>query len=223
VQVWFLAGNGGHWLMFLIRSLKANTLEDLPKNTMNFHQRGASGGRDVWATHVVADAHVFFNADALFNVYLNLMKKAKDVIDGVPFEQLSITDQFEAMASAASTTLQNVHAVTDINFNDIFSNREKFIDDLFSSLDNHQVVYHKNRNIAHRALDAYIATCVDPRDYFNNIENSWWLGWCLGIDKHLKKNWPLIYSMNQAVEYVKSNQEFYVDFTTNKVIFFNDK
>lgn len=220
MKFWFLAGCGGHWLIFLVRSLKANALEDLSKYSISFHAVKPSAGRDVCATHEVDDAQEFYNAGALFNVYLNLMKKAKATVNGVQFENLSITDQFETMASAASSTLDSVHDTTDINFDDIFLNREKFIDDLFFSLDKHQVEYYKNRNIAHQALDAYIVTCVDPRNYFDNIENSWWLGWCLGVDKHLKKNWPLIYSMNQAVEYVKSNEKFYVDFTIDKVIFF---
>lgn len=213
LTICYPGGAGGNWISNLIHCL-THSIYPEPSN-VNFHSHNKS--TQVQLTHDVSNKQqVFFNGQALFNIYLNVVLKFR-LTEQVLYSK-SIREQFETLASEASSKLFFVDERVDINWNDIFCNETAFVDSLYSVLDSHHVIYNKNNNIVKQALINYRASCVNPKNYFGNFDNLLWLGWCNGISKHLWKDWPLVDSVVEMQNFLRPKQEFFKEFTEQYIL-----
>jgi len=207
----FPGGGGGNWLQHLIYCLQNNETSLIVDN-VNYHNKNIKKSQDICITHDVNDkSNIFFNSKAVFNIYLNVVKKLR--YSDQKIHLIGITEKFETLASEASSKLFFLEEQIDLNWDYIHQDSSLFIEQLFDILDNHNIVYQKNFKICQNAINNYKKTCVDPDLYFNNFDSEEWLGWCTGISKHLWQDWPLVTDLDQIRKFLEPKKDFYRDFT----------
>ena len=213
LRISYPGGAGGQWLGNLIFSLEHN--QEPTQEQLNWHSNKNKKSFNTKFTHNVEDKSlVFFNGRAVFNIYLNVVKKLRHN------EQQDITEKFETLASEASSKLFFLKEQIDLNWDYIFLDSPKFVDQLFTILDNFNINYTQNQKICELAIKNYKKTCVDPELYFDNFDSEEWLGWCTGVSKHLWWDWPLVTNLDQLREFLEPKKEFYRDFTRPYMINF---
>ena len=208
LKIAFPGGAGGAWLSNLIHNLEHS--QEPAQEQVNWHN--ATKSENVELGHDVEDkSQVFFNGRAVFNIYLNVIKKYRN------YEQqmylIDITKKFETLSSESSSKLFFLEERIDLNWDYIFLNEPAFVDQLFKILDKYDFKYQQNHTLCEIAIDNYKQTCVDPELYFDNFESEEWLGWCNGISKHLWWDWPLVTDLDQLRTFLKPKKEFYCEFT----------
>lgn len=211
-------GVGIHWLMGVIYCLENSCY--MTEQDHHFHKYSKPANVKFNHDHTDTSA-ICLNGAALFNIYLNVIKKFR-IVDR-KFEQDSLENQFEMMASEASSKLFFFNKNTDISYDDLMLSPDKFTSQLYQVLDQYKRDYKKNNDIVSDAISKFKLTCVDPVGYFDNFDNKLWLGWCLGISKHLYKDFPIIPSIEHAHEFLYPRKDFFTEYTKDKVIFFNAK
>lgn len=213
LRISYPGGAGGQWLGNLIFSLEHN--QEPTQEQLNWHSNKNKKSFNTKFTHNVEDKSlVFFNGRAVFNIYLNVVKKLRHN------EQQDITEKFETLASEASSKLFFLKEQIDLNWDYIFLDSPKFVDQLFTILNNFNINYTQNQKICELAIKNYKKTCVDPELYFDNFDSEEWLGWCTGVSKHLWWDWPLVTDLDQLREFLEPKKEFYRDFTRPYMINF---
>lgn len=215
----FPGGGGGNWLSNLIHCLEHN-LQPAPTD-LNFHNPdNHKKSNNITLTHNTDDKnYVFFNGTALFNIYLNVVAKLR--YGNQDMQQVPLREQFEILASEGSSKLFFLEERTDIDWNDIFVDEERFSDSLCSVLNSHNITYYNNHAIIKQAMINYRNSCIDPVKHFGNLDDLYWLGWCNGISKHLFHNWPLVDSIAQMQDFIKPKQEFFKEFTKQYMLNIN--
>jgi hypothetical protein len=213
LRISYPGGAGGQWLGNLIFSLEHN--QEPTQEQLNWHSNKNKKSFNTKFTHNVEDKSlVFFNGRAVFNIYLNVVKKLRHN------EQQDITEKFETLASEASSKLFFLKERIDLNWDYIFLDSPKFVDQLFTILNNFNINHTQNQKICELAIKNYKKTCVDPELYFDNFDSEEWLGWCTGVSKHLWWDWPLVTDLDQLREFLEPKKEFYRDFTRPYMINF---
>jgi hypothetical protein len=213
LRISYPGGAGGQWLGNLIFSLEHN--QEPTQEQINWHSNKNKKSFKTKFTHNVEDKSlVFFNGRAVFNIYLNVVKKLRHN------EQQDITEKFETLASEASSKLFFLKERIDLNWDYIFLDSPKFVDQLFTILNNFNINHTQNQKICELAIKNYKKTCVDPELYFDNFDSEEWLGWCTGVSKHLWWDWPLVTDLDQLREFLEPKKEFYRDFTRPYMINF---
>jgi hypothetical protein len=208
-------GTGGRWLSNLIFCLENNVPQVGTTNQeKNFHKHLRT--QNVKFLHTTEDRCEVFSGRAVFNIYLNWLVKL--LYPEKKIDLLPIQEQFEQLASFASTNLFLLEERVDLDFNLIFTEPDQFTQTLFDILDRYNLVYTKNIEIVTAALQNYKDSCVDPVQHFDNYDSMFWLGWCNGISKHLWKQWPLVDSKQQMQEFLLPKREFYRDFTKDLMV-----
>jgi hypothetical protein len=214
LRISYPGGAGGNWLSNLIFSLEQN--QEPTQEQLNWHSnKNKNKSVNTKFTHNVEDKSlVFFNGREVFNIYLNVVKKLRHN------EQQDITEKLETLASEASSKLFFLKEQIDLNWDYIFLDSPKFVDQLFTILDNFNINYTQNQKICELAIENYKKTCADPEPYFDNFDSEEWLGWCTGISKHLWWDWPLVTDLDQLRKFLEPKKEFYRDFTRPYMINF---
>ena len=153
---------------------------------LNFHE--ALGSNSVYSGHdITINPAIFFNGAAKFNIYLNAVKKFLEPLHGQNFSNLSVIHLMQILSNATCDKLNYIAVPTDLNYNLIWTDSVKFIEELYNMLDRSNILYTKNTTIALDAIDIFKKTCVDPTEYIDNYENTIWLGWCAGVLAYNKK------------------------------------
>jgi hypothetical protein len=211
-EICFVPGCGGHWLRSLVKSLELNEFLVIPINN-TFHD--LTRAKQFYMTHNRDSATaLFFNGSAYFNIFLNFMNK-NEISKAIVGEYIDIA------ALRAVDIISYSSTKTDLDFNLIFTNQDKFINNLFDLLDSSNILYIKNKDICYRAIDLYKKTCTDPELHFDNFESVDWLGWCMGIMKLETGHLPYTESIKQAAELLNDNREYYKNYTLDKMIKLN--
>jgi hypothetical protein len=211
-EICFVPGCGGHWLRSLVKSLELNEFLVIPINN-TFHD--PTRAKQFYMTHNRDSATaLFFNGSAYFNIFLNFMNK-NEISKAIVGEYIDIA------ALRAVDIISYSSTKTDLDFNLIFTNQDKFINNLFDLLDSSNILYIKNKDICYRAIDLYKKTCTDPELHFDNFESVDWLGWCMGIMKLETGHLPYTESIKQAAELLNDNREYYKNYTLDKMIKLN--
>lgn len=208
LKISYPGGAGGHWLSNLLYNLE----HGLPPTQQQINWHKTPESTLVKFDHNVEDkSQIFFNGRAVFNIYLNVIKKLHH--NKQTMGMVDITEKFETLASEASSKLFFLEERIDLNWDYIFLNASAFVDQLFSILDQHNINYQHNRALCETAIDNYKKTCVDPAAYFGNFECEEWLGWCNGVSKHLWWDWPLVNDLDQLKKFLEPKKNFYCEFT----------
>jgi hypothetical protein len=208
-------GTGGRWLSNLIFCLENNTPQMGTSNQeKNFHKHSRT--QNVIFLHETNNPCEVFSGRAVFNIYLNWLVKL--LYPEQKIDQLSIQEQFERLASYASTKLFLLDDHVDLDFNLIFTSPDQFTQTLFDMLDRYNLVYTKNIDIVNTALQNYRDSCVDPAQHFDNYDSMLWLGWCNGVSKHLWRDWPLVDSKQQMQDFLLPKRDFYKTFTQDLMV-----
>jgi hypothetical protein len=213
----FPGGAGGNWLTHLIACLEQTATIDLPK--VNYHKSKKTELFKLSHDHDNTSGY-FFNGKALFNMYLNVMKKLRK--EEMHFDAMCIEDRFDLMASEASSKLFFYGKKIDLNWDDIFKNKQKFVEDLYKMLDNCNIRYTKNDITVFDSIDSYKETCVDPEPIFNNFDDELWLGWCNGVMKHEFWDWKIVNSKQEAQDRFYLKREYFCEYSLDKFIKINE-
>lgn len=186
-------GQGGHWLLNLIWRLETNRFElpnvdvvyDGQTTTGSFHSSHIFNLFDnKTATFDVSPGPnlIKFSSPCWFNQYLNDAVKVRYKILKLGAE--SILEQFHLMTDSAiyirtdqlwQTTWSNPG---QLEYSLIYQNPEKFIDQLFSILNQYNIKYNPNREYCRASMAHYKSTCPSPTQQLNNFDSLLWLAWC---------------------------------------------
>lgn len=208
LRISYPGGAGGNWLSNFVCVLEHR--QEPMQQSVNWHSTTKSNNVEIG--HDVEDkSQIFFNGRAVFNIYLNVVKKLRNHVQHI--HMIGITEKFETLASEASSKLFFLEERIDLNWDYIFLDQSKFVDQLFDILDQHNIDYQPNRAWCATAIDNYKKTCVDPELYFDNFESEEWLGWCNGISKHLWWDWPMVTDLDQLKQFLEPRKDFYREFT----------
>jgi hypothetical protein len=211
-EICFVPGCGGHWLRALMVSLERNDFLINPFNN-TFHTSLKSS--QFYITHDSRQTNpLFFNGSAHFNIFLNFMNKNKIISS-------SVGDYIDIAARRAAEQLGYKQLKTDLDFNLIFVDQDRFINMLFDLMDNSSIEYTKNKDICYRAIEEYKKTCTDPELHFNNYESLEWLGWCLGIMKTETNRLLYATSITEATDLLISDRDYYKNYTVDKMVKLN--
>lgn len=215
IKISLPGGAGGNWLGHLIHCLEIN--EFTPAHgVINYHKHYKSS--NVTFTHDVSDKTMtFFNSNHPFNIYLNVVKKLR-FHDSDILNTCTIQERFEILASEASSKLFFLEERTDLSWDDIFLDSNRFIQALYALLDQHNLVFTKNDLICNAAINEYRSTCVDPWDHYNNFDSIYWLGWCNGVCKHEFWDWPLVDSVEQMQNFLLPRRDFFCEYTKKYIL-----
>jgi len=222
LKIKYGGGEGGYWLSNLIFCLENNLPPQNSQNKLNFHQN-QERTQNVVIAHILEEPYKFFHGAAIFNIYLNWVRKLLWSEKKQPIKDMPVREQFEQLACHSSYKLQLTNITPDLNFDLILINSRQFGEQLFNLLDNHQITYTKNQSTVDQAVQYFRDTCVDTTMHFDNPDSILWLGWCNGISKHLWNDWPLVDSIQEMQDFVSIKKDFYCDFTKSYMIAVDSK
>lgn len=212
----FLGGAGGNFVSNMLCMLQDST-QQLHIYT-HFHR--ANKSTDIKLTHWEEDNCKYFSGTYKFNMYLNCVYK-KNIFEGKEHKLLDY-QKLELFNQVANFTLVFKKDPLHINYDDLYIDPKKFINDCFKLFDEAKIDYIKDYEIAARCVENFKTTCVDPRIYFGNINSTVWLGWCLGIDRLFLNECPIFDNKADAQEYIFHRQDLYKDITQKyNMVYFN--
>ena len=203
----FLGGAGGNFVSNMLSMLQDST-QQLHTDT-HFHQSIRS--IDIRLTHDEEDKCRYFCGDYKFNMYLNAVIKY-NITDRKQHTQ-QVSKQLELFNQVAYSSIIFQKDALHINYDDLYIDPEKFIEDCFKMFDEAKIDYTKDYEIAARCVENFKTTCIDPRIYFGDINSNIWLGWCLGIDRLFLNECPIFENKALAQEHVSHKQDLYKDIT----------
>lgn len=70
----------------------------------------------------------------------------------------------------------------------MYTDEDKFIDDLFELLEKRKYVFRRNRELAKMKIAEYKATNIDPMDSFDNPDSILWQAWCIDYMRNHRIN-----------------------------------
>src|SRR5210317_1683493 len=201
----FLGGAGGNFVSNMLYMLQDST-QQLHTGT-HFHR--ANKSNDIFLTHLEEDNCKYFSGNYKFNMYLNNIYK-RNITDNKEHKFLDY-QQLELFNQVANWTLIFQKDPLHINYDDLYIDPKKFINDCFKMFDEAKIDYTKDYKIAARCVENFKTTCIDPRIYFGDIDSTIWLAWCLGIDKLFLNEIPIFDNKAHAQEHVFHRQGLYRD------------
>jgi hypothetical protein len=215
ITISFPGGAGGNWLSNLVNKLES--IDHTPQTVeKNYHSHTKSA--NILLTHSVSDKSVIFlNGQGLFNIYLNVVDKLRIHQQHI-LEATNVTSYLDLLASEASSKLFFLEERTDLSWDDIFVNPTRFIQTLYSILDQYNINYTKNNTVCLDAINEYKTTCTNPLEHYDNFDSVHWLGWGNGICKHLYGDWPLVNSQNEMKEFLLPRRQFFKEYTKQFII-----
>ena len=220
LTICFLGGAGGNFISNMLFNLQyPPVMADLYSHTDKHYHR-AMRSWDITLTHHPVDNCKYYTGNFKFNIYLNGIYKY-NILDH-DSNKLPKIAQINKYKQAANFSLKFFADNIDINYDDIYLDNTKFVNDCFDVFDYANIQYKKDYTIANKCLQKFKKTCVDPDIDYMNWDSFIWLGWCLGIDNHLQNTCPLFSTVDQIQEYLYSRRSLYDDITKKyNMVFFN--
>jgi hypothetical protein len=204
----FLGGGGGSWLSNLIWHLK-NQDWTIPTVSINFDQepQGVLCDHGLDPSHYAETPTVIFSTRRLFNLYLNHVKKISypiHQIDSKPeaSQICTLADHAEKLLTDAELQ-QSYFSRVDLDYELIFLDQYKFINDLYDILDQAKITYTKNSKYILYSMANYRSTCEQPTKYIGT-DTVEWLGFCLAVAR-VKNISVQPFDMNLTLDDVKTN------------------
>lgn len=192
----FPPGGGGAWLVNLIYQLETNLMDCSDEKLIIFDHTVKS--QTVERAHAFkyfdSNPDIIYNIDDTkfdkklfsltypFNMYLNSAYKV--TMHNMRADTKQFNEQFELLTCNAKAnvtdTLFNEYYQTNVDLDSklIYTDPDKFIDNLFFYLDYHNVVYTKNMEICYNSIRKYRQSCLNPINVIGNMTNIYWLAWC---------------------------------------------
>ena len=180
INLLWMPGGGGHWLMHTVHCLQTNTIPIAHKysETYDYDVQTPDIHKGHW--HYQFDnpsSIVLFSTKHLFNISCaSLIKNRVDLKDPTGIKALEYYTN-----AALYHTNDNIYN-TDIRLNHdwLYNNPEKFIAALYDILDESGIKYNKNDAMLRESMHNYIST-FSISDYYMNWDSLFWLGWCHAV------------------------------------------
>jgi len=208
LRLLFPKGGGGSWLGNLIWHLETQDWT-IPTVAVNFDQEPqGSVVRDHGSTlpYYANMFTVVFSTRRIFNLYLNHAKKILYPIHQIGSQ--SEGSQIYTLALHAEKLLADAEwqqlyfANIDLDYELIYCNQYKFINDLYDILDQAKITYTKNSEYILYSMANYRSTCEQPTKYIDTISVEW-LGFCMAVAR--VKNIPMQpFDMNLTLDHVSA-------------------
>lgn len=218
IDLLYPQGKGGRWLGHLLSSLIFNK----PFKEQNTHYHGSVISNSINPTHnliFTQPLSIRFSGAYYFNMYCNYVKKTNFETAYKNNGTKTETDKHCIRIYQASYLLEFQHYPTTLSSDSIYTNTpEIFINDLYKVLDSLQITYSKNDDICISAINAFKNTIANPQLNFNKWDNIYWIYWCLGISKKEFNELPSYYEIDKLLEFLENNQNFYIDYTLERMI-----
>lgn len=210
IVIGYPPGAGGRWLSSLIKCLINN--RPWANKLKNFH--GSIDPAGFRFNHNMLNVSGHFCGNSSFNIFINQVIKS-DQFGSIENETIRLTEY----GDVANYILNFRNCTPDLNFDLLFTDRNEFIESLYNFLTLHSITFNKNDKLCNDAIDNYITTCADPKDFFDNWDNEVWLGWCKGVLRFTDNTDYVDMPTDKLKKYLLPRQEFLKEFTLSKIIF----
>ena len=193
-------GGGGWWLHNLVLSLEKGAYIGRGNNNRNLFYDGIDVSSQFQTTHGVSNLEYpdpIFVSKKRFNNYANVVTKGiysgLDPRNYSDFEKEPFSVQLNELINTASFHLRNNTSNCDfynyasrddvfvLEYDNIFTNPTEFINQLYMLMDKFEIVYTKNSDIVHTAIDNYTTSCRDVFAMYYNFSNIAWVAWCIAM------------------------------------------
>lgn len=181
INLLWMPGAGGHWLMHTIHCLQHNITPVILPSNVNKYDFYAVQTEDVNKAHFAnefdtSDNITLLSTSNLFNIGItNLIKN--------PIGELSDAENFVKFTNDAEYQMQPNEYNTNITLDHdwIYNDHERFLYEFYNVLDNHNIKYKKNDSTVTDSIKNYIKSNPPVSDYFENYSSIFWLGWCHAV------------------------------------------
>lgn len=189
MHVFFPCGAGGNWLSHLIYCLQNKRDEawseihyhNAPRITSYvLHDHGSY-------EKIRADRDIVIGGNCVYNFYVNFM--IKWAFGDVNFHRYDFRIQIAKLTQFAYQSMMYYEFFQSMNphleWTLLYTDEDKFIDDLFACLDSKNVMFYPDRKIASIKIAEYKSKNTDPMLSYGNLESVIWQSWCMG---YMEKN-----------------------------------
>jgi len=227
LNILYPRGGGGSWLSNLIWYLENENFILTPTQKKVFD--GSNRSFQVNLCHGIEfdtvpptifikldQPHCLFSNPCPFNHYLHLITKVKYHLEKI--DRMSRFDQFCLLTDTAVFILTHdlykdyFYRPAELDYRNIFLARGRFIESLYSILDQFQIKYYKNDDFVEQSIDEYQNTCDNPRDFIGNVQSLLWLGFCHALlmidDVHLNN---IVLDHSYFEEVISSFNKYCID------------
>ena len=179
-------GAGGMWLSHVVWCLENQQFFIDTAVPINFHQHQVTDSFEFGHT-VNSDQDLVFGGPYGFRYYLNFWRKHRVANNYLNFNQMSSYQQFcelsnEALWIQSDTDWARMYAVSvNIDFANIWTDPDQFVDQLFLTLDKLGIKYIHNAEFVRSMITHYRGTCVPVEQFLGNTQQLPWLAWCHGL------------------------------------------
>jgi hypothetical protein len=201
----FAPGAGGHWLRHLIYCAENNDFTVIEK-TKNYHSHKLSSS--VTGDHVTDSCDFLLSSTYTFNLWLNNI--LKNGISDIPDDWYKNTDPHVLpVRHCCSTEWENLYESNiDIDISWTSTDPQKLLDTLYRILTDNNIQYTKNTPSLLEKTNQFVNTCVDPFKFIGNLNDRYWLAWCLGLCK--SQDVLVSYENEQQVQdFVYKDQDYF--------------
>ena len=185
--MYYPCGAGGNWLSHLIMCLDRD--DHAPYLELNYHlspRHPRVITHDHGSYHRALPEDMVIGSDCVYNFYVNFIIKwafhDKKLNDKDYFVQVMTMQSYIGMFYEFYEFFQSMRPT--LEWTDLWTNEEKFIDDLFLALQQRKMNFRRNRELAHQKIAEYKSKNVDPMLSFNNDDSLLWHGWCIGYMRY---------------------------------------
>jgi hypothetical protein len=222
--VCYPSGAGGWWLTNLIHKLEINQFQNEEARVKNFHQHPQS--TNVYVSHypitplpdnLVFENKINFTGDCFFNFYLNVVEKLYINSKKIYLDAEHYSNDCHLLSCEALNKFNFPNEV-DLEYQLLFTDPTKFIDQLFAHLDHSKIAYTKNTKLCQSSIQQFQRSCNNPVTYINDYSNIIWLGWCVGLLKYMQQPVPAYDS--QLADNLQQYHKLFADITKDKILNF---
>lgn len=190
-------GGGRHWLSNLIWHLENNNLtvpsaklyfDNQPQCSIKFETYFEYIERTKFVENKTLKTNkIVFFTNKPFNAYLNEAAKVQLNPSNYNLDQAPLFDKIATLLDTSRSWIKNsnyhdyYYNNIDLEYSLIFQDPEKFIDKLYNILDSINFSYKQNREYCRASIENYKKTCIDPDLVIGDLNNLYWLVWCMTL------------------------------------------
>jgi len=172
IHLSFVNGIGGHWLRQLILAMPIDT------KTGNFHVKRFPNDV-VFISHELKNFDYLYYGEHWFNFYLNQIYKLHHIERNI-FATKSYKECFmQCMTVASLLKFRPLADQAFFKFEDLLFDTDKFLKCVHHVQDQLQIEK-ISQEFFLAAREKFFSTCVEARDIYNNVDNTFWICYALG-------------------------------------------
>jgi hypothetical protein len=183
--LYYPPGSGGHWLMHVFYCLITNSNKN--HNAINYHTSKIIPllDDDHWNYKIKTNA-IAIDDYCVFNFYINFIEKY--IFDNI----IGVENQFKSSYQVLEKIFfwkENVKPSNTVRYIDLWENPNNFklsFKEMFDSIDVDIADFNNKQTIFDYKIQEFKLTVADPKKYYRQQDNIFWLVWCCFLLIHYK-------------------------------------